>query len=253
MIDLHAHILPGLDDGPACLDEALDIAQAAWKDGVRQIVATPHHCDGMYHNPRKRILVAVSKLIEALKEAGIPIKILPGAEIHLQPDLADLIKTDTILTLNDEGRVLLIELPQTSVPPTLSQILFQLRLLEITPVLAHPERNTIMQQEPERLSTWVEGGGLVQITVASLLGESGIPARKTAELFLSSGWVHILASDSHGAGMRPGLKDGYRRIKRLYGPELAQKLTHTNPASLLDGRTVNPQETRPPRKRRWLW
>lgn len=254
MIDFHIHILPGVDDGARDLTEAIAMAMAAHEEGVRTVVATPHHGNGIHKNHRNDILEGVERLRQALKDASIPLEVLPGSEIHLDPGLMDSLESGELLPVNDNGHTLLLELPTDSAPKQLTEILFKLGLRGMKAVLAHPERNSVMQEEPERLYNWVRAGGLVQITAGSLTGDLGDGPQRAAETYMRSGWVHILASDRHDARSRPGVREGFRCACRIVGTERAQDMVSTYPARIIEGLAVSLPTAAPVRRRFWeLW
>ncbi|HKK32150.1 MAG TPA: CpsB/CapC family capsule biosynthesis tyrosine phosphatase, partial [Desulfomicrobiaceae bacterium] len=135
MTDLHSHILPGIDDGAGTMADSVDMARAAQRDGVRHIVATPHHANGVYENSRDNVLEVTDRVAGALAEAGVSVTILPGAEVHFHSGLAAGVRAGTLCTLADTGKYLLVELPVQLIPPTLREELFQLKLMGITPIL----------------------------------------------------------------------------------------------------------------------
>lgn len=225
MIDLHVHILPGLDDGAADLEEALAMARAAKNDGITCLVATPHYVTGWFAPEKGRVLEAVEELNRCLAAEGIGVVVLPGAEYRLEPDLPERYEKGELLTLGGKSRYLLVELPPGLLPPYAERVLFELQLCGVTPVLAHPERNGAPMHEQELLFKWAARGVLFQLTAASLKGAFGEGVRRAAQQFLRNGFVHLVASDAHSAVHRPPeLGGALREVERILDQEAAQTL-----------------------------
>lgn len=245
MIDLHSHILPGLDDGAATLEDALGIAEAASSDGIRAIAATPH-VRADYPTSPEQMERLVDSLRRELREASVPLELLPGGEIALDwlPELGD----DELRRFGLAGnpRYLLLETPYFGWPLELEDTFFQLQLRGFTPVLAHPERNGEVQASPERLAPLVERGTLVQLTAASLDGRLGQGPQKTGLRLLELGLAHLVASDAHAPTLRQiGMAAAVREIG---DDELARWLTEEVPAAIVEGGDMPPRPSRPARR-----
>ncbi|SHJ32989.1 tyrosine-protein phosphatase [Desulfofundulus thermosubterraneus] len=238
MIDLHAHILPGLDDGAPDLGEALSMAWLAVEDGIVSLVATPHVDGSRYRTGREAILSAVEQLNGQLNKYEIPLKILPGAEYLLEPDLPDSLARGDLLTLNDGGRYLLVELTAAFVPPYTERVLYELQLQGITPIIAHPERNVSFCRRPDLLRTLVSRGVPAQVTAGSLTGMFGREAARAAFYFLEHGLAHFVASDAHSStGRTPVLSPALAEVERRLGADAARKLVD-NSRRVLEGRAI---------------
>jgi protein-tyrosine phosphatase len=235
MIDLHSHILPGLDDGAATVADALALARAAAAVGVTTVAATPHVRDDYPTSPDE-MEQAVSALGRTLGDAGVAVEIVAGGELSL--DRLERLAEAHIrrFTLGGTGRYVLVEFPYYGWPFTLEAQLRRLRGQGIVPVLAHPERNPEVQQSPQRLERLRRGGALAQVTIDSLTGVLGRRARRTARALLETGDVDLLATDSHAPGAysldEAGLAEavGDRRLSR--------QLTVEVPAAILAGETI---------------
>lgn len=239
MIDLHAHILPGFDDGAPDLGEALSMARLAAEDGIAALVATPHVIEGRYRAEKGEILFAVEQLNNELCRYGVPLRILPGAEYRLEPDLPERLARGELLTLNDGGRYLLVELPSALVPPYAERALYELQLQGITPIVAHPERNAAFCRRPDLLQALVSRGVPAQLTAGSLTGMFGREIAKAAFSFLEHGLVHLLASDAHSsAGRPPVLSLALREVERRLGRAEAFRLGVDNPQRVVAGRPI---------------
>ncbi|MFL6038603.1 MAG: tyrosine-protein phosphatase [Gaiellaceae bacterium] len=232
MIDLHTHILPGLDDGVATVDEARELARRAAAEGVTVVAATPHVRDD-YPTTVTQMVEAVDSLHEDFARQGLQIDVLRGAEIAIdrlpqiaEPELAE-------LSLAGSRRYLLLEFPYSGWPPGIAGQVRRLLSVGLVAVLAHPERNREVQAEPERLGPLVEAGALVQITAASLDGRLGPSSRKAAQTLIERGHAHLLASDAHGPSIREA---GLAAAASAVGNKrLARWLTEEAPAAIVAG------------------
>ncbi|MBD0379772.1 tyrosine-protein phosphatase [Paenibacillus sedimenti] len=201
LIDTHCHILPGLDDGAGTMDDAIEMACDALQQGIHTIVATPHHANGKYDNEAEAVENAVNVLNGELKLRSIDVTILVGQEIRLFLGLVDEILAGVVVSLN-KSRYLLVELPSQEIPAYFHEMLFELQLLNITPVIAHPERNAVFLKQPKLLKTLVENGVLCQVTSQSLLGLFGKKVQKLAFELCKEQIAHLIASDAHNMGSR---------------------------------------------------
>ncbi len=234
MIDLHTHILPGLDHGPADWDEALEMCRIAVADGITTLAATPHVSE-VFPNSSTRIKVAIAELRQQLGDTGVPLTVVAGGDYHIRPDLSP----GNVLTLGGNGRYFLLEFPYEVLPPRADLFIRLLLHRGLTPIVTHPERTVSLQRDWRRLEPLVQEGALVQITAGSLLGHFGRPAAAAAERFLKKGWVHLLASDAHWARERvPQLAAGRDAAARLLGRSEAEALVEANPRAVLAGRDL---------------
>ncbi|MFY0761445.1 CpsB/CapC family capsule biosynthesis tyrosine phosphatase [Metabacillus dongyingensis] len=217
MIDIHSHILPGIDDGAATPAEAIQIAKAAVEEGITSIIATPHHQNGKYINSKQSILENVEELNVLLRNENIPLSILPGQETRIHGDLLNELETDVILPLNHTNYVF-IELPSGHVPRYTEQLLFDIQLKGLTPIIVHPERNAEIIENPDLLYKLVSKGSLTQITSSSITGHFGKNIKKFTLQLIEAQLTHFLASDVHSLKNRPfRLADGYGVLNREFG------------------------------------
>jgi protein-tyrosine phosphatase len=232
LIDLHCHLLPGLDDGARSLSEALGIARTMVLDGVERVAVTPH-VRADWRISAGEMEAALERLRHAIEAAGIPLDVLPGAEIALDvlPRLAQ--EERARFGLAGNPRLLLLEFPTLGWPLALPDLVLELRCEGIVPVLAHPERNPEVQEQPQRLEPLVRAGAVVQLTAASVDGRLGARPRRAARALLERGLAHALASDAHSPGVRQA---GLSAAARSLGDDaLARWLTCDVPAALLAG------------------
>jgi protein-tyrosine phosphatase len=255
MIDLHTHILPGVDDGVETDHEAVEFARIAEHDGVSLLVATPHCREGFFFNQRAEVLGAVSRLREVLTREKVGVTVVPGAEVHLCPDLLQRIRDGRAPTLADNGKTLLLELSLTQYPVDLENLVFQLKLSGILTVLAHPERVRYFQDDVRRYEELVRLGAYGQLTTGSVLGGFGEDAEQFSLELLRRRLVHVLASDAHDTrGRRPVLSQALRAVAAVVGEAHALAMTTGVPRALLAGREPElPSGDAATPRRRSLW
>ena len=246
MIDLHNHILCGLDDGAKTIEESVEMCRISYQDGVRTIVATPHVLPRIYKNDRFTILSKVQELNETIKKFGVPsseFRILPGADVHFTSDIFQRYEREEVVTVDDQGRYLLIEFAFQGIPYQAEEVLFQLMARGIIPIISHPERNMEIGQNPKRYYEMVRMGCLGQVTAMSLTGEFGPGIRRVAERLLKNRMVHIIASDAHSTDGRPPiLSSAVRAAEKIVGKEEAQRMVREYPQAVIEGRKADVPE-----------
>jgi protein-tyrosine phosphatase len=241
MIDLHSHILPDLDDGPISWEESLEMARMAVEDGIRTMVASPHLFQHRPINPaevnhKEAIFEKISELKERLRAAGLDLEILPGCDFPLSYEGLQLLENNQVLTINDGQRYLLMELPESAVPPATEEICFRLNSKGLVPIITHPERHLIFQEMPDKLRRFVDLGCLVQITSTSLTGGFGSQVARVAREMLRKGHGHILASDAHNLQSRPPLlSKALEEASLVVGRKRALAMVTTTPEKIIKG------------------
>ena len=234
MIDLHCHLLPGIDDGPLSLEVSLAMARQAVDDGIVFTACTPHIYPGLYENNRAGIEAAVAALRTALAEAGIPLQLGTGADTHLAPDLVGGIRDGRVPTING-SRYLLLEPPHHVAPPRFDESVFNLMAAGIVPVITHPERLSWIETHYSVFADLVKQGAWMQLTAGSLTGRFGRRPKYWAERMLDEGLVHILATDSHHIDKRPPLlAEGRDAAAARVGAQEATHMVLTRPQGILD-------------------
>jgi protein-tyrosine phosphatase len=234
VIDLHSHILPGIDDGAPDEAVSLEMARIAVADGIRTTACTPHIYPGLYENDAAGIKRRVENLQQRLNEEGIALTLTTGADAHLTPELLARLRAGTAPTLA-EGRYFLLEYPHHVAPPRFAESTFEFVAAGYVPVLTHPERLTWIGAHYDQLIALVESGAWLQVTAGSLTGRFGGGARYFAEKMLDGGLVHLLATDAHSARHRaPLLAEGSAAAEKWVGKEEAQRLVSTRPQAILD-------------------
>ncbi|MGM0883183.1 MAG: tyrosine-protein phosphatase [Bacillota bacterium] len=219
MIDIHTHILPGLDDGAANWDETLHMARAAAAEGITTIIATPHHANGRYINTATEVEEHTMRVNEQLIAAGVPVTIMPGQEIRVHDDLLEAWDRRELLPLAASSYVL-IEMPSSRIPRAMNELIHELRIMQLKPIIAHPERNAEIVEHPERLDDLIREGAYAQVTTHSLLGGFGRRIEQSAWSLCSSGLIHIVSSDAHHLERRGfRLREAYNAIHARMGAE----------------------------------
>ncbi|MFO7898265.1 MAG: CpsB/CapC family capsule biosynthesis tyrosine phosphatase [Planctomycetota bacterium] len=256
MIDIHAHVLPAIDDGPADMDEALELVRAAADDGVTTIVATPHMLDGVYNATRPAIFARLGALKAALDEHGIPMTVLGGADVHAEADLPDRLRAGELVTVADRGKHLMIELPADVMPSDLHRLFFAIQLQGVKPIISHPERNKAIQDDPGEVVPLVEAGCLTQVTAASILGRFGSQAETCAMTLFDCDLVHLVATDMHGVrSRRPRLAAARDRMIGVIGRQETDRIIEQNAAAVVHGRHLQVPDPIPvkPQKKWFFW
>ncbi len=232
MFEIHYHLLHGVDDGPRTLDDSLALAEASINEGVTHIVATPHSNHEFTFRPdlnRERLAVLKERLAGRLT-LGL------GCDFHLSfENLEDLRRDQSKYTINGK-QYLLVEFSDSSIPVMTTDILYKLQLMGVIPIITHPERNPILASNLSRLTEWIRGGCLVQVTASSLTGRFGKRAKATSYELLQKNWVHFIASDAHSMeGRPPSLREAHQTLSAEFGKETADRLCIDNPGAVFRG------------------
>ena len=234
LIDLHCHLLPGIDDGAPDLETALAMARIAEADGIKVIACTPHIMPGYYDNDGPGICAAVDALQGELNCAGIGIDLIPGADVHLVPDLAGGLASGRLQTLG-KSRYFLFEPPHHVAPPRLEDAVFDVITAGYHPLITHPERLTWIEAHYEVIQRIAHAGAWMQITAASVTGVFGKRPKYWAERMLSEGLVHVLATDAHNLRKRtPVLSAAVEAVAQRLGEQAALDMVVTRPRAVLE-------------------
>ncbi len=234
MIDLHCHILPGVDDGAADLSVSLRMAEILAADGVTVAAATPHILPGLYNNSGPAIREAVARLQYFLVREQIPLRLIAGADIHIGFDLVQGIRSGMLPTLNG-SRYVLIEPPHDLLPPRMEDFLFELLGAGYVPILTHPERLSWISAHYDVVVRLARAGVWMQVTAGSLAGAFGGRAKSWAERMLRDGMVHLMASDAHDDRWRPpDLRRGWELAAQLVGEAEADNMLLSRPRGVVE-------------------
>jgi protein-tyrosine phosphatase len=255
MVDVHCHLLPGLDDGPENIEISLAMAEDAIADGITHVVATPHSNNEYFFDyPRVDALRA-----ELQEKIGDRLTLATGCDFHLSPENIDFLREDARRFCINQHDYLLVEFNEYSIPPSMDETLHKIQLLGLRPVITHPERNAILRLQTERLAKWARLGCFIQVTAGSLTGVFGPGAQKDSLRWLADGLVHFVASDAHNTGRRPlKLQAAFDLVRERFGKEKARALFFENPMAAFEGRELPhvprlPDEFGSPRRKRFLF
>jgi protein-tyrosine phosphatase len=232
MIDLHCHILPGIDDGAENAKESVRMAKVAADDGITHIVATPHVRETLH--PPAFLKKYVTKFNEALQKLHVPVEILYGADVY-----AMLPPKEVLRYAINNTQYILIEFPYTHIPANAADIIFNFKLQGLIPIITHPERNPSVIRDPEKLFSLLARNVYVQITGDSLTGNFGHQIQECAFYLLKKGAVHFIASDAHSEIVRgPVLSEAAKVAEKIVGKENARMLVNDNPLAVILGKDI---------------
>ena len=240
MIDIHAHILPGLDDGARDISDTLEMAELAVSSGVKAIVATPHcNVPGMFRNFFANEYIRIyESAVRVLREEGIPLELYPGMEVFGTYDLPDLLVEKKIMPIN-QSRYVLIEFGFDEDPDFMTNVLRRVRDVGAKPVVAHVERYEAIQDNPEIIYKWRRSGYQIQVNKGSFMGRFGVKAEKVSYRLLNHDMITVIASDAHGSTRRtPYMMDAYAELSTLYPQEKLRRLFSENPRRICSNRPI---------------
>jgi len=255
MVDLHCHVLPGLDDGPDTMEESLEMAEAAIVDGITHVVATPHSNDRFWFD-----FTQVRRLRDELQaRVGNRIQFATGCDFHVNPENLALLRKQPREYCINQHDCLLVEFNEISIPLAMDRTLHEMQLSGLRLIVTHPERNVILRTHPERLREWVRRGCFVQVTGNALTGAFGPTAQQIALQWIGEGLVHFVASDAHNNRSRPlRLQTAYDVVADQFGERKARGLFVENPGAAFEGRDlphvpVVLEPRPPPRRKRFFF
>ncbi|GAB6099371.1 tyrosine-protein phosphatase [Halanaerocella petrolearia] len=238
MIDVHTHILPGVDDGLKNKAEVLKIAKKSVRQGVKKIIATPHYVPNKDNLSFQEIKRKINCLQDFLEKQEINLDILPGNEVYITSDLAKYVQQERIKGLNN-SRYILLELPMFKVPDYTDSVFYDLQALGYTPIIAHPERYKEIRKNPNLLYKWLNKGVLAQLNAGSLLGMFGLQVKKTAEILVNHNMVQLIGSDLHSVKKRGVcLEDSLVYLEKLVGDQ-AKKYFIKNAQLVINNQKIN--------------
>lgn len=217
MIDLHCHILPGIDDGAQNMEESLAMAKLAVSEGITHILATPHHLNRTWINPKSQVLNLVDQVQDELDRAGIDLTLFPGQEVRINGELKQHIQSNEICFVDEFDKYIMVEFPTPSVPEYTERLFFELMSQGIRPVVVHPERNTAIQENPDLLYDLVDKGALSQLTAGSYVGALGSDLERFSRDLIEADLVHLIASDAHNTSSRPFyMKEAFEKLTKEF-------------------------------------
>ncbi len=238
MIDIHHHLLFGLDDGSPDIETSVSMARVAADDGITHIVCTPHANHRYHFDPA----VNAERVAELRQQIGEILTLGLGCDFHLSFDnIEDALQNHAKYTLNQK-QYLLVEFADLLIPHGMTDTFYEMKVASIQPIITHPERNHTIQRHPNRMIDWLREGCLVQVTASSLTGRFGRTAQSTALSYLDKNWVHFIATDAHNLTSRPPvMSEAYQIIENKYGRETAERLCVANPGAAFHGAEFPPQ------------
>lgn len=240
MIDLHCHILPSIDDGAKSLDETLEMAKIAVSEGIHHMIATPHYIQYSEYLNKQEIEKLVEEVNSILRNEGIPLTISSGHEVYMTPDLPKLVEQQEVCTLHN-GQYILIEFPMNDIPLYAEDIFYELKLMGLTPVLAHPERYPMVMDNPNLLLKYLNLGVLCQANVGSIRGFFGDRVQRTVMQLIEHDMIHFIASDAHTPRNRaPKMQKALEEITRIDAKK-AQELFIENPLKVYNNELIEPR------------
>lgn len=240
MLDLHCHILPGIDDGAKTMEDSMDMARLAVSEGITHILATPHHKNRNWENEKNKVVQLVKEVQEELAIREIPLTIFPGQEVRIYGEILEDMKKDKILFTDEANQYVLIEFPTQNIPTYTKRLFYELESNGKTPIIVHPERNREILEHPNRLKSLIDKGALAQLTAASYVGGFGKKIQKLSEQLIEHHLVHFIASDAHNTKNRAFyMHDAYKKLEKEFGKKEVD-IFHQTTRDLLNGDVVSP-------------
>ena len=238
MVDLHCHLLPGIDDGSKNMEISLRLASEAVENGVTHALLTPHHMNGRYVIHKQDVIKLTNEFREQLKAHQIPLTVFPGQEVRINGQLIDTLDHDDILFADEDNRYLMLEFPDDDVPHYTNQMIFELQQRGIIPVIVHPERNTKIMAKPDLLYELLEKGCLSQITASSYVGTFGKKVESFSRRLIENGQGYIFASDAHNLpGRKYEIRQAFEKMKHEFDQKMVDRYQQ-NAKSIINGENV---------------
>lgn len=235
MIDIHSHLLPGIDDGSENLNVSLQMARDAVADGVTHALMTPHHMNGRYVNHASDVIKLTADFQTELNNANIPLTVFPSQEVRINGGLLSALDDGDILTTDEQGTYILIEFPSDDVPAFTMDMLFQIQQRGWVPIIVHPERNTRLMKEPQLLYDMVSRGAYAQLTASSYVGTFGKAVTAFSEDIIANGLAHLFASDAHHIpGRKYNMRAAFDKLTKQYGQSMVNEFDN-NARALVNG------------------
>ena len=256
MVDLHCHLLPGIDDGSKSMEISLRMAREATENGVTHALLTPHHMNGHYINHKQDVIRRTKEFQEQINAHNIPLTVFPGQEVRINGQLLEALDKDDILFADTAGKYMMLEFPDDDVPHYTNQMIFDLQQRGIIPVIVHPERNTKIMAEPDLIYQLLEKGCLSQITASSYVGTFGKKVENFSRQLIGAGQGYVFASDAHDLPRRKyEMRQAFEKLKREFGDDLVNRYQQ-NARSIINGEDISLNDLRVIRKRKkhfWLF
>ena len=256
MVDLHCHLLPGVDDGSKSMAISLRLAREATENGVTHALLTPHHMNGRYVNHKQDVIRETAEFQKQLQEHDIPLTVFPGQEVRINGNLLEALDNDDILFADEGNRYLMLEFPDDDVPHYTNRMIFDLQQRGITPVIVHPERNTMIMAKPDLLYGLLEKGCLSQITASSYVGTFGKKVERFSRQLIEAGQGYLFASDAHDLpGRKYEMRQAFEKLQHEFGKNLVDQYQQ-NARSIINGENLSLNDIRKIKKKKkrfWLF
>ena len=256
MVDLHCHLLPGVDDGSKSMELSLRLAREATENGVTHALLTPHHMNGRYVNHKQDVIRKTNEFQKQINAHNIPLTVFPGQEVRINGQLLEALDIDDILFADTAGKYMMLEFPDDDVPHYTSQMIFDLQQRGIIPVIVHPERNTRIMADPDLIYQLLRIGCLSQITASSYVGTFGKKVENFSRQLIEAGQGYVFASDAHDLpGRKYEMNEAFKKLQHEFGEKIAEQYQQ-NAKSIINGENVPLNDLRIIRKRKkhfWLF
>lgn len=253
MVDLHCHLLPGIDDGSRNMEISLCLAREAAENGVTHALLTPHHMNGHYVNHKQDVIRETKKFQEQIDAHKIPLKVFPGQEVRINGQLLEALDRDDILFADTAGKYMMLEFPDDDVPHYTNQMIFDLQQRGIIPVIVHPERNTKIMAEPDLIYKLLEKGCLSQITASSYVGTFGKKVEDFSRRLIEAEQGYVFASDAHDLpGRKYEMRQAFEKMQYEFSQELVNKYQQ-NARLIINGENVPVNEIKALKKKKRFW
>lgn len=253
MVDLHCHLLPGIDDGSKSMEISLRLAREATENGVTHALLTPHHMNGRYVNHKQDVIQRTKEFQKQINAHNIPLTVFPGQEVRINGQLLEALDKDDILFADTAGKYMMLEFPDDDVPHYTNQMIFDLQQRGIIPVIVHPERNTKIMADPDLIYQLLQKGCLSQITASSYVGTFGKKVEKFSYQLIEAGQGYVFASDAHDLpGRRYEMRQAFEKMQREFGQELVDQYLQ-NACSIINGKNIQINEIRMLKKKKMFW
>lgn len=238
MIDIHSHILPGVDDGSKDMEMSMEMAKIYVENNIKKVIATPHYIEGIKNTSLKTNKLVLNKLIKNLRQEEIDLEVFLGNEVMISFNIIKDLKENKISTLNGT-KYILIELPMFDIPIYTHDMIYELSIRGYQPIIAHPERNSLIGENPNLLLELIEDGALAQLNIGSIEGQFGNRIKRNAEILLEYNMIHFVSTDAHRSNMRtPDVKNSLRILKNIVSKEDFDLITYKNANYLLENREI---------------
>ena len=253
MVDLHCHLLPGIDDGSKSMEISLRLAREATENGVTHALLTPHHMNGRYVNHKQDVIRRTREFQKQINDHNIPLTVFPGQEVRINGQLLEALDKDDILFADTAGKYMMLEFPDDDVPHYTNQMIFDLQQRGIIPVIVHPERNTRIMAEPSLIYQLLEKGCLSQITASSYVGTFGKKVENFSRQLIEAGQGYVFASDAHDLpGRKYEMRQAFRKLQQEFGVDLAKQYQQ-NAKLIINGEGVPLNNVQLIKKKKHFW